>query len=107
MRREYRRRRDAMIAALERHLPDAARFTRPRGGMHLWVMLDRPLDVASLHDRCRRAGVSFAPGALFFCDGRHSSSFRLNFSSYPPDRIEEGVRRLGRCITEEIHPCPR
>jgi DNA-binding transcriptional MocR family regulator len=46
--------------------------------------------------------VSFAPGALFFHDDRRSSSFRLNFSSHPAERIEEGIRRLARCIPQEV-----
>lgn len=102
VRREYRRRRDAMIAALETHMPAGLRFTRPRGGLHLWIMLPRPLDAARLNERARAEGVSFAPGALFFHDDRRSSSFRLNFSSHPPERIEEGIRRLARCIPQEV-----
>lgn len=102
VRREYRRRRDAMLEALSHHLPPSARFTRPRGGMHVWVMLARPLDAVRLNERARREeGVSFAPGTLFFSDGRRSSSFRLNYSSHPPDRIEEAVGRLARCIARE------
>jgi GntR family transcriptional regulator/MocR family aminotransferase len=101
LRRGYRLRRDAMVMALQRHLPAGARFTRPKGGMHLWVMLDRPLDTGRLLARCRRAGVAFSPGELFFCDGRHAGCFRLNYSSHPPDRIEEGVRRIAACIRAE------
>jgi GntR family transcriptional regulator/MocR family aminotransferase len=101
VRREYRRRRDAMLAALEAHLPRGPVYTRPRGGLHLWVMLPRPLDATRLNERAQREGVSFAPGALFFHDGRRSSSFRLNFSTHPPERIETGVRRLARCIPQE------
>jgi GntR family transcriptional regulator/MocR family aminotransferase len=102
VRREYRKRRDAMIEALAEHLPPTARFTRPRGGLHVWVMLAQPIDAVRLNERARREeGVSFAPGALFFCDGRRSSSFRLNYSSHPADRIEGAVRRLARSIVRE------
>ncbi len=101
LRRGYRLRRDAMIAALEQHLPPGARFTRPKGGLHLWVMLDRALDTHLLLARCRRAGVAFSPGELFFCDARHGGCFRLNYSSHPPDRIEAGIRRIAACIRAE------
>ncbi len=104
IRRLYRERRDAMVAALEANLPSSIRFTRPRGGMHLWVMLDRPVDTGQLRARALEQGVSFAPGALFFHDGRPSSSLRLNYSSHPPAEIGEGIRRLARCITQEGTP---
>lgn len=102
VRREYRRRRDAMLDALSTHLAKPwIKITRPRGGMHLWVMFEKKLDIERLLTRCRAAGVSFAPGYLFFADGRKASSLRLNFSSHPVGVIEEGVRRLARSISEE------
>jgi DNA-binding transcriptional MocR family regulator len=102
VRRLYRERREAVVAALERHLPPGFRFTRPRGGMHLWVMPDRPLDAQRLLLRAREAGVAFAPGSLFLCDGRQTGAFRLNYSSHPPRLIEEGIRRLALCIRKEL-----
>lgn len=101
VRRLYRARQEACLAALQEHMPAEVQFTRPKGGMHLWVMLDRPVDAARLLPRARRVGVSFAPGNLFFSDGRRSGSFRLNYSSNPPERIDEGIRRLVKCIDEE------
>ncbi|UCF68955.1 MAG: PLP-dependent aminotransferase family protein [Acidobacteriota bacterium] len=102
IKRQYRERRDAMIAALEACFPPSVRFTRPRGGLHLWVMPSRRLDASSLNERARREGVSFSPGALFFCDERRSSSFRINNSSHPPDRIDQGMQRLARCLEQEV-----
>ena len=101
VRRAYRARRDAMLAALDAYLPDTVRVTRPKGGLHLWVMLDRPIDTDRLLVDCRAAGVSFSPGSLFYCDGRRSSSLRLNYSSHSPERIEEGVRRLAACLARQ------
>jgi 2-aminoadipate transaminase len=104
VRRLYRQRRDAMLAALEISLPDTFRFTRPKGGLHLWVMSERPLDAGVLLQRCLAEGVSFAPGSLFFCDGRRSASFRLNYASHSPGQIQEGVRRLVGCLRKEDWP---
>jgi DNA-binding transcriptional MocR family regulator len=101
VRKMYRRRRDAMVAALERFLPPSIRFTTPKGGLHLWVMLDHPVDVAKLNQLCHAVGVSFAPGSLFFSDARRSSTFRLNYASHAPHSIEEGVRRLAGCLAQE------
>ena len=102
VRRLYRERREAMVEALERHLPRGLRFTRPRGGMHLWVMSDRPLDAERLLVRARAEGVAFAPGSLFLGDGRRTGALRLNYASHPPRIIEEGVRRLAACIRKEL-----
>ncbi len=102
VRRLYRQRRDAMLQALEDHLPAGVEFTRPKGGLHLWVMPQRPLDPERLLARCREGQVAFSPGCLFFPDGRRSSSFRLNYASQDPERIRAGVARLADCLREEI-----
>ncbi len=102
VRRLYRERRDAMCAALERHLPAGVSFTRPRGGMHLWVIPSQTLDAAQLLERARGQGVTFAPGSLFFSDGRRSSCLRLNFSSHCPKRIDLGIGRLCDCLRKEL-----
>ena len=101
VRRTYRARRDAMLAALEGHLPSWARFTRPKGGLHLWVIFDRPIDIDRLLARARAAGVTFTPGQLFYCDDRKPSCLRLNFAAQSEERIEQGIERLARCIRLE------
>jgi DNA-binding transcriptional MocR family regulator len=98
IRRIYRERRDAMVAALAESLPEGVRFTRPRGGLHLWVMSDHPADADRLLEVSRRQGVLFSPGRLFFSDNRRSSSFRLNYASHSPEQIRDGVRRLVGCL---------
>ena len=103
-RRTYRARRDAMLAALEAHLPSWARFTRPKGGLHLWVIFDRPVDIDRLLARARTAGVTFTPGQLFYCDDRKASCLRLNFAAQSEERIEQGIERLARCIRLEAKP---
>ncbi len=104
MRKLYRQRRDVMLEALLTCFPDWVQYTRPKGGLHIWVLFNRPVQTRRLLERCRSYGVSFAPGHLFFFDGRNSSSLRLNFSSHPPDRIFKGMRRLAACLNKEINP---
>lgn len=99
----YRRRRDAMTAALSRHMPSTVTWTRPEGGMFIWVTLPEHLDSARLLAHSLRAErVAFVPGAAFFADGSGANTLRLNFSLQPPDRIEEGIRRLARRIDREL-----
>lgn len=101
-RRLYRARRDAMLASLEKHFPPEVRYTSPKGGLHLWAMIERPVDIQSLSHRCRRRGVTFAPGSYFFVDGRQAGSMRLNFAMQTPQVAEEGIRLLATCMREEF-----
>lgn len=96
----YRARRDAMIRALEREMPAEVRFTRPAGGLFLWVELPAGIDARLLLRRCLDEGVAFVPGSGFFPNGGHENTMRLNFSNASPERIEEGIRRLARALGE-------
>jgi DNA-binding transcriptional MocR family regulator len=96
----YRRRRDTMIAALERELPAGACFTRPHGGLFIWVELPEPLDARRLLVRCLEREVAFVPGDCFFPGGGHANTLRLNFSNMSEERIDEGIQRLGQAIRD-------
>jgi 2-aminoadipate transaminase len=88
-----RSRRDAMLAALERHLPEAT-WTVPEGGYFLWLELPGGVEAADLTPD----GVSFVPGADFFVGPGGESALRLAFSYESPAAIEEGVRRLASAV---------
>jgi DNA-binding transcriptional MocR family regulator len=96
----YRERRDALLAALERHLAGEYRADPPHGGHHVWVTLNRPLDERTLYSEAARHGVSFTPGGAITAERRTQTSFRLSFSLLDPDELDEGVRRLARAIRE-------
>ena len=97
----YRARRDAMLAALDRHMPKGVTWTRPEGGMFVWVTLPEGMDGAALLERALAVeNVAFVPGAAFFPDGSGRNTIRLNFSSPTEAMIEEGLARLGRLIAQ-------
>jgi DNA-binding transcriptional MocR family regulator len=96
----YRERRDALLAALERHLAGEYRVDAPRGGHHLWVTLTRPLDERALYTEAARHGMSFTPGGAITAERHSQTSLRLSFSLLGPDDLDEGVRRLARAIRE-------
>lgn len=98
----YRERRDTMLAALERCLPPGSRWTRPAGGLFLWVELPAGVDAARLLERALERNVAFVPGASFFPDPGHDNTMRLNFSAMPPERIRIGVERLAEALEEEL-----
>ena len=97
----YRARRDAMLAALERHMPAGVEWTRPEGGMFIWLTLSRHLDAAALLERAiKDIRVAFVPGRAFFADGSGANTLRLNFSLSDAAQIEEGIARLG-CLLHQ------
>ncbi|MCP5367305.1 MAG: PLP-dependent aminotransferase family protein [Hyphomicrobiales bacterium] len=101
VRAAYRARRDAMLAALERHMPASVAWTRPRGGMFVWVTLPPGLDGAALLRRAvAEAGVTFVPGAPFHALGGGANTLRLSYSLATPAQTETGIARLGALVAE-------
>jgi DNA-binding transcriptional MocR family regulator len=95
-----RERRDCMLQALERHFPAQAAWTRPVGGLFVWVTLPRDFDGRELLPAARRCGVHYSNGELFHSDGGGSQALRLTYASTTPSQIESGVETLGRLIRE-------
>ena len=92
----------AVIAACEEHLPLGSVFTRPQGGMNLWVRLPEPLDAAELLSRAHRRGVSYLPGRFFEVSRREPGGLRLCFAGLDPDRIRTGLAVLGEIFSAEL-----
>jgi DNA-binding transcriptional MocR family regulator len=98
-----RERRDAMLEALERELPDA-RFSRPQGGYFVWLDLPDSVDVGEFLPGAEEAGVTFVQGSDFFQPGSEGgrNSARLAFSFVSPDEIREGVSRLAGLLAPAL-----
>jgi 2-aminoadipate transaminase len=92
-----------MLEALERHFPDEASWTRPEGGMFIWATLPSYIDTSDLLAKALRENVAFVPGAAAYVDGRSgNSSMRLNFSGFDESQIREGIRRIGKVVSEQV-----
>jgi 2-aminoadipate transaminase len=96
----YSRRLDAMLAALAAYFPTDSVWTRPDGGLFLWVELPEGVRAEELFERAIRERVAFVPGAPFFAAETRHNFMRLNFSNCPPELIEEGIRRTGKLLKE-------
>ena len=96
----YKRQRDIMIAAVEENFPAEVKFTKPEGGMFLWVTLPQRLPALELFNCAVKENVAFVPGTPFYVDGGGRNCMRLNFSNSDEERIEEGIKRLGRLINK-------
>ncbi|HUN78061.1 MAG TPA: PLP-dependent aminotransferase family protein [Solirubrobacteraceae bacterium] len=96
----YGARRDTMLAALEEHFGERARWTAPEGGLFIWATLHGGVDTTNLLARAR--DVAFVPGRAAYMDGsRGSSSMRLNFAGLPEEAIREGIRRISELLGGE------
>jgi 2-aminoadipate transaminase len=103
LRREYGRRRDLLVGALRKHFPEDSRWSVPSNGVFVWAELAGGVDTQELLGRSvREEGIAFLPGGAFSADGmaRATNCMRLNFSHTPPDRIEDGIARLGRLVCD-------
>jgi DNA-binding transcriptional MocR family regulator len=103
VRAAYSQRRNSMLAALEKYMPAGTSWTKPEGGMFVWVTLPEGMDGAKLLAKSlESAKVAFVPGQAFFADGSGANTFRVSFSCANEQMIEEGISRLGRLIASEI-----
>lgn len=94
----YRKRRDVMIKSIEIYFPKEVKFTRPKGGLFAWVELKENINARDLFKEAIEQNVAFVPGGSFFPNGGHENYFRLNYSTMPEDKIEEGIKRLGNLL---------
>jgi 2-aminoadipate transaminase len=111
IRRVYRERRDVMFEALTQYFPPEVTWTRPKGGLFLWVTLPEGADAQKLFEAAVRENVAFVPGDCFYAPNGHQEEgrrhMRLNFSAAPPEQIREGIRRLSVAVKtqlEALHP---
>ncbi len=99
----YSTRRDRMLEALDAHMPKGVTWTRPEGGMFIWLELPKHIKSADLLEQSLKfERVAFVPGHAFFADGSGTNTLRLSFSRTDEVAIDEGVARLGRLIAAAV-----
>jgi len=98
----YRDRRDALLDAMGNHFPAGTTWTRPEGGFYSWVTLPEGIDATAMLPRAVSALVAYVPGTGFYADDEGRRNMRLSYCYPTPDRIREGVRRLGAVIESEL-----
>ncbi|WP_158879689.1 PLP-dependent aminotransferase family protein [Amycolatopsis anabasis] len=101
-RENYRERRDAILSALEQHMPPGCTWTRPDGGFYVWVTVPEGVDTKAMLPRAVTARVAYASGTGFYADGFGSRQMRLSYCYPTPERIREGVRRLAAVLESEM-----
>ena len=98
----YRSRRDIMLDAISRFLPDCVQPSHPQGGLFLWLTLPDGMNARELLVKSLQNNVAFVPGGSFFPNGGHENTMRLNYSYSPDAVIVEGIRRLGAVMAGSV-----
>ncbi|HEY0064197.1 MAG TPA: PLP-dependent aminotransferase family protein [Telluria sp.] len=91
-----------MLDAMAETFPAGVTWTKPEGGMFIWVTLPKQIDAMQLLDQAIAAKVAFVPGAPFYANEAETNTLRLSFVTVPPERIREGVAILAKLIAAQL-----
>jgi 2-aminoadipate transaminase len=91
-----------MLDAMAQHFPAGVEWTRPEGGMFIWVTLPKHIDAMKLLDEAIAQKVAFVPGSPFYANQPETNTLRLSFVTVPPERIRAGIEVLGKLIAAKI-----
>ena len=103
----YKERRDAMLNAFEKYMPEGTTWTKPAGGLFLWLRLPDGCDTVKLFPMAVEEKVAYVPGEPFYPNGGPTNTMRMNFSASKPEVIDEGVRRLANIVRRCTMPAIR
>lgn len=98
----YRQQCSAMLDALQEYFPSSATWTKPEGGMFIWITLPKHINSLQLLEEAIAQNVAFVPGAPFYANAAESNTLRLSFVTVPPEKIRVGIAKLGALIAAKI-----
>ena len=96
----YGHRRDLILKTMEEEFPAGVEFTRPDGGLFLWVTVPEGVSARKVFDKCIEQKVAAVIGDAFYPNDKTDRSMRVNYSCMPDDKIVEGVKRMAKAIKE-------
>ena len=99
----YQEKRHIMLKGFEEYMPEGVTWTRPEGGLFLFLTVPEHLDSGKLFDKAIEKKVAFVKGSVFHCDGSGKNTMRINFSYASKEDIKEGVKRLAQVIKEALN----
>lgn len=102
IRRLYGHKRELMLKALKQQMPKGIKWTKPEGGLFLWVKLPKHMNANELFMKAIEENVAYVIGSAFHCDGKGHNTMRLNFSYASDDQIGEGIKRLATMIKKNM-----
>jgi 2-aminoadipate transaminase len=102
IRKAYGKKLKVMLEALEKYMPKGVEWSKPEGGLFLWVQLPKKMRANELFPKAIENNVAYVVGSAFHCDGKGQNTMRLNFSFSTEQQIDEGIKRLARMIKENM-----
>lgn len=103
----YRRRKEAMTAALDRYMPDEFTRTDPEGGLFVWGTFPEGVDTRAAFPEAIERKVAYVDGSVFYCGGDVTNAIRLNYSNSDEEKIERGVKALGELFKNKVREAAR
>jgi 2-aminoadipate transaminase len=100
----YKKKRQLMLDALQKYMPKGVTWTKPEGGLFLWVRLPKKMSANDLFIKAIDNKVAYVIGSAFHCNGKGQNTMRLNFSYASDAQIDEGIKRLAKMIKENMYP---
>lgn len=100
LRKLYGRKLKVMLRALRKYMPEGVEWSKPVGGLFLWVKLPEKISTANLFPKAIENKVAYVIGSAFHCNGKGENTMRLNFSYSTEEQINEGIKRLARVVAE-------
>ena len=98
----YKLKKDTMLAALEKYMPEGVSWTKPQGGLFLWVKLPENISADEMFEEAIKENVAYVIGSAFHVDGSGKNTMRLNFSYPTLDEIDEGIKRLAKAVKNKM-----
>ncbi|MBX9852099.1 MAG: PLP-dependent aminotransferase family protein [Cytophagaceae bacterium] len=98
IKKKYGHQRDVMIEAIQKYFPKEVRFTKPEGGMFIWITLPKEYNTSEILNRAIQEQVAFVPGNTFYLDHSGANTMRLNFSNSSMEKIKDGIKKLGNIL---------
>ncbi len=102
IRKTYGRKLEVMLKALEKYMPKGVEWSKPEGGLFLWVKLPKKMSASELFPKAVENKVAYVVGSAFHCNGKGQNAMRLNFSYPSEQQIDDGIQRLGKMIRENM-----
>ena len=102
VKKDYRMKKNAMVGALEKYMPEGVTWTNPEGGLFLWVRLPEGMSADEMFADALKENVAYVIGSAFHCDGSGKNTMRLNFSYPTPEDIDEGIKRLATAVKKRL-----
>ncbi|PIS46868.1 MAG: aminotransferase [Elusimicrobia bacterium CG08_land_8_20_14_0_20_51_18] len=98
----YKIKKDTMVGALKKYMPEGVTWTNPEGGLFLWIKLPENVSADEMFEEAIKQNVAYVIGSAFHCDGSGKNTMRMNFSYPTVPEIEEGIKRLAKAVKNRM-----